>query len=252
MGSPKVIGPDRRIAAPLWAGSPPGGKSLSDQRDTSAHRSGAGTELSGPVIQKSTSASVGSRQPAAGRLRSAATGLRSAATGPGGKPGRSRRGVQSAWTRLRLGPASHGLDGAGTRSRARPESECGLPHVSRSRSRYTRRSHSETCGTLAPLVTAGSGCRTESAEPGEAPQQTGSPATGRSAGSRRGHPHSGEAPAAGRIRAGKERRTTRRETPPGRSGDSASEWIRSPCRRRRRGRRGRGSSPASPRSRPQW
>ena len=31
---------------------------------------------------------------------------------------------------------------------------------------------------------------------------------------------------------------------------SASEWIRSPCRRRRRARRGRGSSPASPRSRP--
>jgi hypothetical protein len=39
--------------------------------------------------------------------------------------------------------------------------------------------------------------------------------------------------------------------PPGRSDNPASEWIRSPCRRRRRDRPERGSSRASPRSRPQ-
>jgi hypothetical protein len=64
---------------------------------------------------------------------------------------------------------------------------------------------------------------------------TGDPASGK----RAGDPASGKRTARGR--------------PPGRSSDSASEWIRSPCRRRhRRGRREPGSSPASPRSRPQW
>ena len=51
-------------------------------------------------------------------------------------------------------------------------------------------------------------------------------------------------------RAGKGR--TARGRPPGRSADSTSVRIRSPCHRRRRARRGPGSSPASPRSRPRW
>src|SRR6185437_16091452 len=47
-------------------------------------------------------------------------------------------------------------DGAGTGSRARPESESDLPHDSRSHWRYTQHLYPETCTTLAPRGTAGS------------------------------------------------------------------------------------------------
>jgi len=65
--------------------------------------------------------------------------------------------------------------------------------------------------------------------------------------SRQGAPTSGQAG----IRTGRHPdRRTARGNPRAVRVTSTSEWIRSPCRHRRRARRGRGSSPASPRSRP--
>src|SRR5690242_3288165 len=55
---------------------------------------------------------------------------------------------------FRSGPTRS--DGAGTGSRARPESESDLPHVSRSHERYTQRLYPETRAPPTPHDTAGS------------------------------------------------------------------------------------------------
>src|SRR5690242_2240930 len=61
-------------------------------------------------------------------------------------------------------------DGAGTGSRARPESEAISPMFSRSHERYTQRLYPETRATLTPRATAGLPARPEEDErPGEDP-----------------------------------------------------------------------------------
>src|SRR6185312_11862024 len=86
-----------------------------------------------------------------GRLRGPGPRLArppAAAPGPAGPPGHgSARSFRAGLTRS---------DGAGTGSRARPESESDLPHVSRSHERYTQHLHPETHATPTPCDTAGS------------------------------------------------------------------------------------------------
>ncbi len=82
--------------------------------------------------------------------------------GPGPRQARRRprhRGPPAAGPSVPPRSFRSGLtrsDGAGTGSRARPESESDLPHDSRSHWRYTQHLYPETCTTLAPRDTAGS------------------------------------------------------------------------------------------------
>jgi hypothetical protein len=78
MGTSKAIGPGRWNAAPLWAGSRPGGKSLSDQHGTGVPR---------PLLRRSRAAGT---RPGGGSARSARPSGRSRTTGTRTAPAPAR------------------------------------------------------------------------------------------------------------------------------------------------------------------
>src|SRR5579859_4360700 len=70
------------------------------------------------------------------------------------------------------GPFRSGLtrsDGAGTGSRARPESECDLPHELRSQGAYTQQLYPETYNPTTSCDTRDLACRRKANGPGKIP-----------------------------------------------------------------------------------